>query len=110
MIVGGNRRGVFYVAYATHSDRWHLFSMVPDPSLYNKSLLVARGIRGLELVVQKSQENGNTTAYIGVKQNANLVQLSVGDSHGKSVVEEELEVSRSRLSVWLEDLVTVRLF
>jgi hypothetical protein len=39
----------------------------------------------------------------------NSVQLSVGYSHGKLVVEEELEVSLWRLSVWLEDLVTVRL-
>jgi hypothetical protein len=37
------------------------------------------------------------------------VQLSVGDIHGKLVVEEELEVSLWRLFVWLEDLVTVRL-
>jgi hypothetical protein len=48
----------------------------PDPSLYNESLLVARGIRELELGVQESQENEN------------WVQLSVGD---KWVVEEELE-------------------
>jgi hypothetical protein len=34
-------------------------------------------------------------------------QSSVGDSDGKMVVEEELEVS---LCVWLEDAVTVRLF
>jgi hypothetical protein len=38
------------------------------------------------------------------------VQLSAGDGHGKLVVEKELEVSLRRLSVWLEDLVTVRLF
>jgi hypothetical protein len=34
-------------------------------------------------------------------------QLPVGDNHGKLVVEEELEVSLWRLSVWLEDVVTV---
>jgi hypothetical protein len=39
-----------------------------------------------------------------------LSQLSVEDSHKKLVVEEELEVSLWRLSVWLEDLLTVRLF
>jgi hypothetical protein len=38
------------------------------------------------------------------------IELSVGYSHGKLVVEEELEVSLWRLSVWLEDLFTVRLF
>jgi hypothetical protein len=43
-------------------------------------------------------------------RNGNSVQLSAGDSHGKFVVEEELEVGLWRLSVWLEDLVTVRLF
>jgi hypothetical protein len=37
-------------------------------------------------------------------------QLSVGDSHGKSVAEEELEVSLWRRSVWLEVLVIVMLF
>jgi hypothetical protein len=68
--------------------------MGPDPSLYYKSLLfVARRIRELELGVQKSQENGNTTAYIGVQHNETSFQLSVGDSHGKLVVEEELEFS-----------------
>jgi hypothetical protein len=35
--------------------------------------------------------------------------LSVGDSHAK-LVDEDLEVVLWRLSVWLEDLVTVRLF
>jgi hypothetical protein len=39
-----------------------------------------------------------------------LSQLLVEDNHGKLVVEEELEVSLWRLSVWLEDLDTVRLF
>jgi hypothetical protein len=37
-------------------------------------------------------------------------ELSVGDGHGKLVVEEELEVSLWRLSVWLKDFVTVTLF
>jgi hypothetical protein len=32
-----------------------------------------------------------------------------GDSHGKLVAEEELEVSPWILCVWLEDLVTVKL-
>jgi hypothetical protein len=36
-------------------------------------------------------------------------QLSAGDSHGKLVVAEELEVSLWGLGVWLEDLATVRL-
>jgi hypothetical protein len=36
--------------------------------------------------------------------------LSVGDSHGNFIVEEELEVGLWRFSVWLENLVTVRLF
>jgi hypothetical protein len=39
-----------------------------------------------------------------------LSQLSVGDNHGKLVVEEELEVSLWGHGMWLEDLVTVRLF
>jgi hypothetical protein len=40
-----------------------------------------------------------------------LSQLSAGVSHGKLVeVGEELEVGLWRLSVWLEDLVTARLF
>jgi hypothetical protein len=42
--------------------------MGSDPSLYNESLLVARGIRELELGVQKAQENGNMTAYDRVQQ------------------------------------------
>jgi hypothetical protein len=37
-------------------------------------------------------------------------QLLVRDSHGKLLVEEELEVGLCRLSVSVEDLVTVRLF
>jgi hypothetical protein len=43
-------------------------------------------------------------------ENGTPVQVSVGDSHGKLVVEKELEVSLWRLSVWSEDLVTVKLF
>jgi hypothetical protein len=39
-----------------------------------------------------------------------MEELSGGDKHGKLVVKEELEVSLWKLSVWLEDLVTVRLF
>jgi hypothetical protein len=39
------------------------------------------------------------------RQSALQVQLSVGDSHGKFVVEEQLEVSEWRLNVWTEDLV-----
>jgi hypothetical protein len=66
-----NRRGVFHGVRATNSDTWHVFYMGSDPSLYNGSLLVARVIRGLELGVQKIQENGNTTAYNGVQQNGN---------------------------------------
>jgi hypothetical protein len=38
------------------------------------------------------------------------VQLSVGESHGKFVVEQEVEASLWKLNVRLEDLVTVRLF
>jgi hypothetical protein len=37
--------------------------------------------------------------YNGEYENENLVQLSVGDSHGKLVVEEESEVSQWKLSV-----------
>jgi hypothetical protein len=33
------------------------------------------------------------------------VQFSVGDSHGKFVVEEALEVDLWRLNVWIEDFV-----
>jgi hypothetical protein len=39
---------------ATLSDKWLVFSMESDPSLYNESLFVAMGIKGLELGVQKS--------------------------------------------------------
>jgi hypothetical protein len=71
--------------------------MGSDRSLYNYSLLVARGIRELELGVQKNQkENGNTTAhteYNRESKNENWVWLSVRDSHGKLVVGEELKVS-----------------
>jgi hypothetical protein len=45
-----------------------VFYMGSDPSLYNESLFVARGIRKLEFGVQKSQENGNKMAYNGVQQ------------------------------------------
>jgi hypothetical protein len=45
---------------------------------------------------------------MGTQRHA-AVQLSVGGSHGKFVVEEELEAGLWRLSVWLEDSVTVRL-
>jgi hypothetical protein len=65
--------------------------------VYKEVLLVARGIRELELGVQKSQENGHTKAYNGVQQNENCVQLSVGDSHVKLVVAEESELSLRRL-------------
>jgi hypothetical protein len=58
-----------------------------DPSLYNENLPVARQIRELKLGVQKSQENGNATAYKEVQQNESSVQLSVGDSHGNLVFE-----------------------
>jgi hypothetical protein len=34
-------------------------------------------------------------------------QFSVGDSHGKFVVEEELEVGLWRLIVWFEDFIYV---
>jgi hypothetical protein len=44
--------------------------------------------------------------YNGIQE---VSQLSVWNSHRKLVVEEELEVSLWRLSVWLEDLDTVRL-
>jgi hypothetical protein len=40
---------------------------------------------------------------------ATAAQLSVGDGNGKFIVEEELEVFPCGLSVWLEDLVAVRL-
>jgi hypothetical protein len=33
-------------------------------------------------------------------------QFSIGDSHGKFVVEEELEVSPWRLNVWFEDFMS----
>jgi hypothetical protein len=56
-------------------------------------MFVASGIIELELRFQKSQENGNTTAYNGVQQNESSVQLSVGDSHGKLEAEEQLEVN-----------------
>jgi hypothetical protein len=52
-------------------------------------------------------------AYNEVQQTVQdweLSQLSAGDSHGKLVVEEELEFNLWRLGVWLEDLVTVSLF
>jgi hypothetical protein len=40
------------------------------------------------------------------KQSALRVsQFSVGDSHGKFVVEEELEVGLRRLNVWIEDFM-----
>jgi hypothetical protein len=50
--------------------------------------------------------------YNGVQQRVReweLDQLSVGNSHGKLGVKEELENNLWRLSVWLEDLATVRL-
>jgi hypothetical protein len=34
-------------------------------------------------------------------------QFSVGDSHGKFIVEEELEVDLWRRKVWLEDFIHV---
>jgi hypothetical protein len=37
-------------------------------------------------------------------------ELWLGDRYGKLVVEKEILVSLWRLSVWLEDLVTMRLF
>jgi hypothetical protein len=52
----------------------------------------------------------NEVRIVQARQWSPEVQLLVGDSHGKFVVEEELEVSLWRLSVWLEDLVTVGLF
>jgi hypothetical protein len=67
------RRDVFYMVRAKHSDTSHVFSAGSDLSLYNKSLLVARGIRELELGVQKTKENGNTTVYNGVQQNESSV-------------------------------------
>jgi hypothetical protein len=42
-------------------------------------------------------------------ENGKSIQVSVEDSHGK-LVDEELEVDLWRLSVWLEDSITVRLF
>jgi hypothetical protein len=56
------------------------------------SLLVARGIRELELGVQKSQGNENKMAYNREPKNENCIQLLVGDSHRK-LFEEELEVN-----------------
>jgi hypothetical protein len=45
--------------------------MVFGPSLYNESLLVARGTRELELEVQKHQENGNTAVCNRESKNEN---------------------------------------
>jgi hypothetical protein len=60
------------------------------PRLYNESPFVAREIIELELGVQKSQGNGNIAEYNRKSENEKGVQLSVGNSHGKLVVEEEL--------------------
>jgi hypothetical protein len=74
-------------------------------------------IRELELGIQKFvREESREWEYNGVQGvqqrvcEWELSELRVGDSYGKLVVEEELEGSLLRLSVWLEDLVTARLF
>jgi hypothetical protein len=57
-------------------------------------------------------EGMSRTKRLGIQRHTTeweLSQLSVGDSHGKLVIEEESEVSLWRLSVW-SDLVTVWLF
>jgi hypothetical protein len=57
-----------------------------DPRLYNESLFVAL----ISIESRQNQENGNKTEYNGIRE---LSLLSVGNSHGKLAVKEELEVS-----------------
>jgi hypothetical protein len=67
------------------------------PRIYNESLFVAR----------LSLENGTGSSevvreweYNDVQRSTTeLSQLPVGNSHGKLVIEKELEVSQRRLSV-----------
>jgi hypothetical protein len=47
----------------------------------------------------RAEELSWTQSALGVSQ------FSVGDSHGKFVVEEELEVGLWRLNVWFEDIM-----
>jgi hypothetical protein len=72
-----------------------VFSVGSDPSLYNESLLVDRKIMnwGFRNIKRMGIQRG-TTEY-----NRMRIQLSVGDSHGKLVVKEQLKVSLRRLSV-----------
>jgi hypothetical protein len=72
-----------------------------------KKILVV-GLKGLDAktdwlaVNRQSKSNFDILTFC-----LRWVQLTVGDSHGKLAVEEELEVSLWRLNVWLEDLFTV---
>jgi hypothetical protein len=61
-----------------HYDMWHMFSVLRGPCC----------------------------GYIREYGNGKSVELSAGYTYGMLVVEEELEVSMWRLSVWVEDVVT----
>jgi hypothetical protein len=63
-----------------------------------------------ELVGCRSTEESKEYKEYDNKNWRSTTELSVGDSPGKLVAEEELEVGLWKLSVWLEDLVTVRPF
>jgi hypothetical protein len=78
--------------------------MESDPRLYNESLFVAREIRELldnwnwefrrcmRIVVEERESR--KWEYNGVKQGEwELSRLSVGDSHGKLVVEKQYKKS-----------------
>jgi hypothetical protein len=108
VVVEDNRKGVFYVVRAMPSavqraNRhafWHMtyvfcaaWSM---PRLHKEASLKDRE-RVRRMGIQRRK-----TEYNREYENEKSVRLSVGDSYGKLVVEEELEVSLWRLSVWLQ--------
>jgi hypothetical protein len=66
------------------------------PRLYNWQNPF-RAVTGYEILIVLAIEAGEKQAS----------PFLLGDSHGKFVVEEELEVDLWRLSVWLEDCIYV---
>jgi hypothetical protein len=110
VVVGDNRSGVFYVVcampsagqWANRHAFWHVMcvscAVWSVPQLY----------KGASLKDRQSQENENTMAYNRVQQNENW---AVSRREPREVsCWRRIEVSLWRLSVWLEDLFTVRLF
>jgi hypothetical protein len=70
------------------------------------SISKQRSCKHISLTKEYCVSRGVRAEMLSWRQSAlRINQFSVGDSHGKFVVEEELEVGQWTLNVWFEDFV-----